>query len=73
MPLAYYWSEGQPWLVNAIARECIGELLRRDYAQAITFELIDQAAENILQRRDTHLDSLLERLKEERVRRVWNP
>ncbi|MDR1872183.1 MAG: ATP-binding protein, partial [Deltaproteobacteria bacterium] len=26
---AYYWSEGQPWLVNALAREVVEEILRK--------------------------------------------
>jgi hypothetical protein len=70
---AAYWTGGQPWLVNAIARECVDKLLDRDFAKPVTAELIDQAAENLLCRRDTHLDSLYERLKEERVRRVVEP
>jgi hypothetical protein len=70
---AAYWTCGQPWLVNAIARECVGELLDYDYSRPITAELVDQAAENLLRRRDTHLDSMYERLKEERVRRIVEP
>lgn len=68
-----YWTCGQPWLVNAVAHECVEDILDRDLSKPITSDLIDQAAENILQRRDTHVDSLLERLKEERVRRVVEP
>ena len=70
---ASYWTCGQPWLVNALARECVEELLKNDYAQPVTAELIDAAAEELLCRRDTHLDSLLERLKEPRVRRIVEP
>jgi hypothetical protein len=70
---ASYWTSGQPWLVNAIARESVEEILRRDWTQPVTAAVIDQAAENLLRRRDTHLDSLYERLKEERVRRVVEP
>jgi hypothetical protein len=70
---ACYWTNGQPWLVNAIARECVEEILDRDYTKTVTADHVNQAAENILLRRDTHLDSLLERLKEERVRKVVEP
>jgi hypothetical protein len=70
---ATYWTCGQPWLVNALARECIQKLLRGDFTQAVTAERIDNAAEEILRRRDTHIDSLLERLKEPRVRRIVEP
>jgi hypothetical protein len=70
---ASYWTCGQPWLVNALARECVEELLQNDYAQPVTAELMDEAAEVLLRRRDTHIDSLLERLKEPRVRRIVEP
>jgi hypothetical protein len=69
---AYYWSEGQPWLVNALAREVVEEILRKDYGPTITAGLIDTAAENLIKRRDVHIDSLLEKLKEPRVARVMN-
>jgi hypothetical protein len=64
---AWHWSEGQPWLVNALAYEVVVEQLKNDYSKAISRPDIDQAAEILIQRRDTHLDSLLERLKEPRV------
>ncbi len=70
---AYYWTRGQPWLVNALVLECEEEILKNDYSQPITQKHIDQAAENIMLRRDTHIDSLLERLKEERVKKVVQP
>ena len=70
---ASYWTCGQPWLVNALARECVEELLENDYARPVTAERMDEAAEVLLCRRDTHLDSLLERLKEPRVQRIVEP
>jgi hypothetical protein len=70
---AWYWTEGQPWLVNALAREVIEKILANDYGPAITVKLIDQAAEILIQRRDTHIDSLLDRLHEERVSQVIGP
>jgi AAA-like domain len=69
---AYYLTQGQPWLVNAIARQCI-EVLARDRTITITVEHIDQAKNILIQRQDTHLDSLAERLKENRVRQVIEP
>lgn len=68
-----HWTCGQPWLVNALAREGVEKLLKNDFTQAVTGALIDQAAEVILRRRDTHIDSLLERLKEPRVRKILEP
>jgi hypothetical protein len=64
---------GQPWLVNAIAREVIEKQLSGDYARPVTAEMAERAIQTIILRRDTHIDSLLERLKEERVRRVIEP
>ncbi len=66
----HYYSQGQPWLTNALMREVVMEQLSNDFSIAITSEHIDEAAQTIMMRRDTHLDSLLERLKEERVRNV---
>jgi hypothetical protein len=70
---AWYWSEGQPWLSNALAREAVVEILKNNYSQPVTGELIDQAAETLIIRRDTHIDSLLARLSEPRVRRIMQP
>ncbi|MDR2473185.1 MAG: AAA-like domain-containing protein [Tannerella sp.] len=61
---------GQPWLVNAVAREVIVKKLRFDYSKPVTVALCEQAIQTIILRRDTHIDSFLERLKEERVRSV---
>jgi len=66
-------TQGQPWLVNALAREMIVKLGNNDLRRALTPDLAEVAAERIIVRRDTHIDSLLERLKEERVRRVIEP
>jgi len=68
-----YWTEGQPWLVNAIARQVIEKDLRSDFTQTVTAAHIDAAADTIGKRRDTHIDSLLARLKEPRVRKVIDP
>ncbi len=70
---AFHWSQGQPWLVNALAHEVVDEILGRDYAKSVTAGLFDEAAERLILRRDTHLDSLVERLREERVRRIVEP
>ncbi|MDR0611865.1 MAG: AAA-like domain-containing protein, partial [Planctomycetaceae bacterium] len=71
--LVYEQTQGQPWLVNAIANEVIVEILQSDYQKPVTVELVNEAIQNIILRRDTHIDSLLERLKEERVRKVIEP
>jgi hypothetical protein len=69
---AFYWTQGQPWLVNALARQ-ITEVLVPDRAVAITAGHVDQVKEILIRRQDTHLDSLIERLREPRVRAVVEP
>jgi len=66
-------TQGQPWLVNAIAREAIEKICKFDYSITITQEMAKQAIQNIILARGTHFDSLMERLKEERVRKVIQP
>ncbi len=64
---------GQPWLVNAVAKEIIEEILKNDYLKPITKQLAKQAIQNIIMRRDTHIDSLLDKLKEKRVQEIIEP
>ncbi len=70
--LAFHLTQGQPWLVNAIAKE-ITEYIAKDPAIPITVELVNQAKEILIQRQDTHLDSLAERLRDERVKAIIQP
>ncbi len=69
---AFELTQGQPWLVNALARQAVEELVP-DRARPITVEVIDAAKEIVIQRQDTHLDSLAEHLREPRVRHVIEP
>jgi hypothetical protein len=71
--LVHEQTQGQPWLVNAIAREVIVKILLSDYTKPVTAELVNRAVQNIILNRPAHIDSLLERLKEERVRKVIEP
>ena len=69
---AFYLTDGQPWLVNALARQAT-EFLVEEVTQPITIGVIEQAKEILIQRQDTHLDSLVERLQETRVKRIIEP
>src|SRR5690606_29527735 len=69
---AFELSCGQPWLVNALAREAVDKL-RPDPREPITKEIIDRAARALIERQDTHLDSLSKRLREPRVRAIIEP
>jgi len=68
----YDLSRGHPWLVNALCDQCT----RRDVtdrAVAVTAAHVEAAKETIILERRTHIDSLLARLHEDRVRRVLEP
>ena len=74
--LAAIWDQtrGQPWLVNALAKEMCFEheelrLLDRPLAERDVFE----ARETLILRRETHLHQLADKLREPRVRRVIEP
>ena len=67
------WTRGQPWLVNAIGCECVEEIHGNHYGEMITVEDVEAAKEAIIRRRDTHVDSLMERMREPRVRRIVEP
>ncbi len=69
----YENTQGQPWLVNAIAREIVVKMLNQDFSQPIQLEYVNQAIQTLIKRRDTHIDSLMERLKEARVQRILEP
>jgi type II secretory pathway predicted ATPase ExeA len=67
----WHLSQGQPWLVNALAYEVCFEMKEgRDRGQPVNKEMVDQAKENLILRRETHLDQLGDKLQEPRVHRV---
>lgn len=69
---AFELTQGQPWLVNALARQAV-RVVVTDSTTPITVEHIDAAKELLIERQDTHLDSLAERLREPRIRRIIEP
>lgn len=74
--LAQLWrlTQGQPWLVNALGYEtCFQMNAGRDHSQPITAEMALEAKERLILRRETHLDQLADKLREERVKRVIAP
>ncbi|MCA9706456.1 MAG: ATP-binding protein [Myxococcales bacterium] len=63
---------GHPWLTNALA----DQIVRRDAKDRsveITAEHVEAAKETIILERRSHIDSLVARLREDRVRRVIAP
>src|SRR6056297_3177393 len=72
--LAWDYTRGQPWLVNALAYEaCFENKLGRDRNKPITAQMFEAAKTELIVRRDTHIDQLADKLKEDRVRRIIEP
>src|SRR6056297_979228 len=72
--LAWDYTRGQPWLVNALAYEvCFRNEIGKDRNNPITTQLFEGAKAELVIRRDTHIDQLADKLKEDRVRRVIEP
>ena len=73
-PMIWEATEGQPWLTNALGYEVTMEMKEnRDRSIRIIPEMIYRAQERIIYRRDTHIDILIDKLREDRVRRVIGP
>ncbi len=72
LALAFELTQGQPWLVNALAKVAVEELVP-DVSQPIRRADIEQAKKVLIERQETHLDSLAERLREPRIRAVLEP
>ena len=68
-PMVWEATEGQPWLVNALANEVTWKMKEnRDRTVRITPEMMYRAQEQIIYRRDTHIDILIYKLQEPRVK-----
>lgn len=71
---AWQLTQGQPWLVNALAQQaCFTDKSGRDRSQPITVQRLEAAKEALILRRDTHLDQLSDKLREPRVRHIIEP
>ncbi|MDR2260388.1 MAG: hypothetical protein LBE06_05525 [Azoarcus sp.] len=67
------WEDtaGQPWLVNALGYEVTWkDKSKRDRHQPITLADYKEACERLIQSRATHLDQLIDKLREPRVHSV---
>ena len=58
----YAYSGGQPWLTNALANEVVRKILKNDYTLEITLDMIELAKERLIEQRQTHLDSLADKI-----------
>ena len=69
---AFELTQGQPWLVNALAKVAVEELCT-DLAQPVGRDAVERARDILIDRQETHLDSLAERLREPRIRVILEP
>jgi hypothetical protein len=71
----FHQTQGQPWLVNALAAQLVTrhDALVPDRTRTVTRADVLVARDRLIERRDTHLDSLVDRLRDDRVRRVIEP
>ena len=71
--LELVWEEtkGQPWLANALLLKCIWTICPD--GKTVTDDHIREAREMLITERAVHLDSLQERLKDPRIKRIVQP
>ena len=70
--LVYAWTSGQPWLVNALAEQCVYKT-GLPAGTTLTAQHFAEARAALIRSRAVHIDNLAERLREPRVRRVLEP
>lgn len=63
---------GHPWLTNALADQIVTWDVE-DRAVPITAAHVEAAKDTLILERRTHIDSLIARLREDRVRRILDP
>jgi hypothetical protein len=70
--LNYVWeqSRGQPWIVNNLFKRATMRVLDEDSTETVSLAHVKEARRQMVEARETHLDSLEERLRDPRVKRV---
>ncbi|GAA1857885.1 ATP-binding protein [Myceligenerans crystallogenes] len=67
-------TAGQPWLVNALAREIVASYkMGVPASEPITVDHVGIARERLIRARATHLDQLVDKLRQPRVERIIEP
>ena len=69
----YEQSKGQPWIVNSLFKRATMRVLDEDSTKTVTIEHIEEARQQMILARETHLDALAERLKDPKIRNVIQP
>ncbi|GHU64716.1 hypothetical protein FACS189447_02160 [Spirochaetia bacterium] len=66
----YEQSKGQPWIVNSLFQRATMRILDEANTETVTVEHVEEAREQMIQARETHLDALAYRLEDPRIRSV---
>jgi len=66
----YDQSKGQPWIVNSLFKRATLRILDEESTETVSFDLVRQARQQMIDARETHLDALGERLRDPRIKRV---
>ncbi len=68
--IARVWelTRGQPWLTNSLLKLCVWKLCPK--GETVTIAHVEEAKELLIQARAVHLDSLAERLRDPRIKRI---
>ncbi len=69
----YACTSGQPWLVNALCDRIVHRIVPAETGETVLPEHMDQAKEQLIVSRATHIDSLSVRLREPRIRKIVQP
>jgi len=69
----YEQSKGQPWIVNNLFKRATMRILEQSSTETVTLAHVEEARQQMVLARETHLDALAYRLKEPGVRAVIEP
>ena len=69
----YEQSKGQPWIVNSLFKRATMRVLEQESTETVTLAHIEEARQQMILARETHLDALAVRLEDPKIRRVIEP
>jgi len=69
----YEQSRGQPWIVNSLFKRATMRILDHESTKTVELKHVEQARQDMIMARETHLDALAVRLEEPRIRNIIEP
>jgi hypothetical protein len=73
--LAYVYdqSKGQPWIVNSLFKRATMRVLEQESTETVTLAHIEEARQQMILARETHLDALAVRLEDPKIHDIVEP